>query len=108
VAVYGCLRTLTAAAVAVTVAVRDTGRPSALQAGSQARAITPWRIPCLIHLRCLFVPKPTREVAYYYACASPEPRQRVRGLVMTQSSSEVAVCWTPGLGTYQKLCLAPP
>jgi len=29
VAVYGCLRALTAAVVAVTVAVRDTGRPSA-------------------------------------------------------------------------------
>jgi hypothetical protein len=33
-AVYGCVRALTIAVVAVTVAVRDTGRPSALQAGS--------------------------------------------------------------------------
>jgi hypothetical protein len=36
VAVHGCLRALTTAVVAVTVAARDTGRPSALQAGSGA------------------------------------------------------------------------
>jgi hypothetical protein len=39
-AVHGCLRALTAAVVAVTVAVGDTNRPSASKAGSQARAIT--------------------------------------------------------------------
>jgi len=38
VAVHGCLRALTAAVVAVTVAVRDTGRPSA----SYTRGVGPW------------------------------------------------------------------
>jgi hypothetical protein len=37
VAVYGCVRALTTAVVAVTVAVGDTGRPSACQAGSRIR-----------------------------------------------------------------------
>jgi hypothetical protein len=35
VAVYGCARSLTAAVVAVTVAVGDTGGPPAPQAGSR-------------------------------------------------------------------------
>jgi len=38
-AVYGCARALTAAVVAVTVAVGDTGGPSAPEAGSQPFAI---------------------------------------------------------------------
>jgi hypothetical protein len=38
---YGCVRVLTVAVVAVTVAVRNTGRPSALQAAAQARALHP-------------------------------------------------------------------
>jgi hypothetical protein len=33
-AVYGCVRTLTAAVVAVAVAIRETGPPSALQVES--------------------------------------------------------------------------
>jgi hypothetical protein len=33
-AVYGAVRTLAAAVVAVAVAISETGRPSALQAGS--------------------------------------------------------------------------
>jgi hypothetical protein len=37
VAAYGCPRTLTTGVVAVTVAVRDSGRPSASEAASRAR-----------------------------------------------------------------------
>ena len=38
VAVYGCVRTLTTAVVAVTVAVRDTSGPPAPEAASQIQA----------------------------------------------------------------------
>ena len=39
-AVYGCVRALVAAVVAVMVAVGDNRRPSASEARSQARAVT--------------------------------------------------------------------
>jgi hypothetical protein len=38
-AVCGCVRTLAAGVVAVTVAVGDTGRPSVLEAGSGAGGV---------------------------------------------------------------------
>ena len=42
-AVYGCVRALTAAVVAVTVAVRDTGRPFRLKGGESPRLAGPRR-----------------------------------------------------------------
>ena len=44
--VYGCVRALTTAVVAVTVAVRETSRPSASEADSLVRAGDPKMAPC--------------------------------------------------------------
>ena len=46
-AVYGCLRALTTAVVAVMVAVRDTSRPSARKGGESPRLAGPRRKPGL-------------------------------------------------------------
>lgn len=89
--VLGCVGALTAAVVAV----RNTGRPSASRAGSQARAITyPSAYSTLDSPVGLFVPKPSSGVGYQRR-SMRGLRQTVRGCPLTS---------TVGRGDCHSLC----